>query len=43
VAALVVGVVLGAVFMIVGIRQGGALLERRGPELFASLLQARGA
>jgi ABC-2 type transport system permease protein len=43
VAALVVGVVLGAVLMVVGIRRGGALLERRGPELLASLLRARGA
>lgn len=43
VAALVVGIGLGTVFMIVGIRQGGALLERRGPELLASLMQARGA
>jgi ABC-2 type transport system permease protein len=41
--SLVVGVVLGTVLMIVGIRRGGALLERRGPELLASLTRARGA
>lgn len=41
--ALVVGVVLGTVLMVVGVRQGGALLERRGPELLASLMRARGA
>lgn len=40
---LIVGVVLGTVLMIVGIRRGGALLERRGPELLASLTRARGA
>jgi ABC-2 type transport system permease protein len=43
VAALVVGIVVGIVVMVVGIRQGGALLERRGPELLASLMRARGA
>jgi ABC-2 type transport system permease protein len=43
VATLVVGVVLGAVLMVVGIRQGGALLDRRGPELLASLRRASGA
>jgi ABC-2 type transport system permease protein len=42
-ATLVVGVALGAVLMVVGIRRGGALLERRGPELLASLRRARGA
>lgn len=43
VAALIVGVALGVVLMLVGIRRGGALLERRGPELLASLTRARGA
>ncbi|MFD1713943.1 transporter [Amnibacterium flavum] len=43
VAALVVGVVLGSVLMVVGIRAGGALLDRRGPELLTSLRRARGA
>ncbi len=43
VLALVVGLALGTVLMIVGIRRGGALLERRGPELLASLRRARGA
>jgi ABC-2 type transport system permease protein len=43
VAALVVGVIAGSIVMVVGIRQGGALLERRGPELLASLMRARGA
>ncbi|RUQ98991.1 transporter [Labedella endophytica] len=43
VIALVVGIALGTVLMIVGIRRGGALLERRGPELLASLTRARGA
>ena len=43
VAALVVGMALGAVLMVVGVRRGGALLERRGPELLASLTRARGA
>jgi len=42
-AALIVGVVLGAVFMVLGIRRGGALIERRGPELLTSLRRARGA
>lgn len=40
---LLVGITLGTVLMIVGIRRGGALLERRGPELLASLTLARGA
>lgn len=43
VVALVVGIALGTVLMIVGVRRGGVLLERRGPELLASLVQARGA
>lgn len=43
VVALVVGVVLGAVLMVAGIRTGGRLLDRRGPELLASLRKARGA
>ncbi|QEE60229.1 transporter [Salinibacterium sp. dk2585] len=41
--ALAIGLVLGTVFMLVGIRMGGSLLERRGPELLASLRKARGA
>jgi ABC-2 type transport system permease protein len=43
VVALVLGVGLGVTFMLVGIRQGGALLDRRGPELLASLRKVRGA
>lgn len=34
---LVVGVVLGAVFLLVGVRIGGAELDRRGPDLLARL------
>jgi ABC-2 type transport system permease protein len=41
--ALLVGLALGSVLMVVGIRQGGALLDRRGPELLTSLRRARGA
>ncbi|HEY8589914.1 MAG TPA: transporter [Naasia sp.] len=43
VATLAVGVGLGSALMVLGIRRGGALLERRGPELLASLRRARGA
>ncbi|BDI22548.1 hypothetical protein L3i23_13240 [Herbiconiux sp. L3-i23] len=43
VLTLAVGVVLGVVLMIVGIRQGGALLDRRGPELLTALRRAKGA
>jgi ABC-2 type transport system permease protein len=40
---LVVGVALGAVLMVVGIRRGGRLLDARGPELLTRLRRARGA
>ncbi|KQM23795.1 hypothetical protein ASL10_14420 [Frigoribacterium sp. Leaf8] len=40
---LVVGVVLGLVLAIVGIRRGGRLLDARGPELLTRLRRARGA
>lgn len=43
IASLVVGVVLGSVLMVVGVNRGGALLDRRGPELLTSLRRARGA
>ncbi|MCU1438342.1 MAG: transporter [Naasia sp.] len=41
-ATLVVGVLLGSALMLVGIRRGGALIERRGPELLTSLRRAGG-
>ncbi|WP_396599402.1 transporter [Frigoribacterium sp. R86507] len=40
---LVVGVALGTVLMVVGIRRGGRLLDARGPELLTRLRRARGA
>lgn len=43
VGSLVVGLVLGTVLMLVGIRQGGRLLDARGPELLTRLRRARGA
>jgi ABC-2 type transport system permease protein len=38
---LVVGIVLGAVFLVLGVNQGGALLDRRAPELLVQLNRAR--
>lgn len=38
---LLAGVVLGGVALTVGIRQGGRLLDRRGPELLAQLARTR--
>jgi ABC-2 type transport system permease protein len=35
--ALVLGIALGMVFLVVGVRVGGAILDRRGPDLFAQL------
>lgn len=35
--SLVVGIVLGAVLLVVGIRVGGSILDRRGPELLVQL------
>lgn len=35
--SLLVGLVLGAVLLVVGIRVGGRILDRRGPELLAQL------
>ena len=40
---LLVGVVLGAVFLVVGVRIGGAELDRRGPDLLMRLRMLRGA
>ncbi|GAB2977562.1 transporter [Frigoribacterium salinisoli] len=42
-AALVLGIVLGGVLCVVGVRRGGAMLDRRGPELLASLRRTQGA
>ncbi|GGF27196.1 transporter [Subtercola lobariae] len=42
-AGLVVGVVLGAFFAVLGIRRGGALYDRRSPELLMQLRMLRGA
>jgi ABC-2 type transport system permease protein len=39
--ALVVGAVLGAVFLVLGVNRGGALLDRRAPELLVQLNRAR--
>ncbi|MEF2978257.1 transporter [Subtercola sp. YIM 133946] len=41
--ALLVSVVLGATFAVVGIRRGGALYDRSAPELLARLRMLRGA
>ncbi|MEA9985743.1 transporter [Subtercola sp. RTI3] len=41
--ALVVGVLLGSVLAVVGIRVGGALLDRTGPDLLTRLKALRGA
>lgn len=38
---LAVGVVLGAVFLVLGVDRGGALLDRRAPELLVQLNRAR--
>jgi ABC-2 type transport system permease protein len=40
-AALVVGPAIGAVVVVVGVRQGAALFERRGPELLQDLVRIR--
>ncbi len=40
---LVVGIVLGVVFLVAGIRIGGDQLDRRGPELLARLRSLRSA
>ncbi|MFB2581302.1 transporter [Herbiconiux sp. P15] len=40
---LLVGVVLGAVFLVVGVRIGSAQLDRRGPELLARLRSLKSA
>ncbi|MBC7590271.1 MAG: transporter [Salinibacterium sp.] len=37
VLSLLVGTVLGSVLLVIGIRQGGAILDRRGPELLVQL------
>ncbi len=42
-AALATGVVLGTTVLIVGVRTGGALLDRTGPSLLASLRKLQGA
>jgi ABC-2 type transport system permease protein len=36
-ASLVVGLVLGTVLLVIGVRWGGAILDRRGPDLLAQL------
>ncbi len=36
-SALAVGLVLGAALLTIGIRWGGTILERRGPELLTQL------
>jgi ABC-2 type transport system permease protein len=36
-AALVVGIGLGAILLVIGVRWGGAILDRRGPDLLAQL------
>ncbi|UFS59875.1 transporter [Subtercola endophyticus] len=41
--ALLVGVVLGVVFAVVGIRRGGALFDNTAPELLGRLKMLRGA
>ena len=35
--SLVVGLVLGSTLLVIGVRQGGAILDRRGPDLLAQL------
>jgi ABC-2 type transport system permease protein len=40
-AALVVGPAMGAAAMVVGVRRGAALFERRGPELLQDLVRTR--
>ena len=42
-ASLVVGIALGSVLLVVGVRRGGASLDRRGPELLAALRNAQGS
>jgi ABC-2 type transport system permease protein len=39
-ASLLVALVLGGALLVIGVRWGGAILDRRGPEMFA-LLQAK--
>jgi ABC-2 type transport system permease protein len=39
-ASLLVALVLGGILLVIGVRRGGAILDRRGPEMFA-LLQAK--
>jgi ABC-2 type transport system permease protein len=39
--SIVVAIVLGGVLLLVGIRLGGRILERRGPELLAALQQQK--
>jgi len=39
-ASLLVALVLGGAMLVIGVRWGGAILDRRGPEMFA-LLQAK--
>jgi ABC-2 type transport system permease protein len=40
---LVVGVLLGAALLVIGVRSGGALLDRTGPDLLVRLKSLRGA
>src|SRR5690606_6132615 len=39
--SIAVAIVLGGVLLVVGIRLGGRILERRGPELLAALQQQK--
>ncbi|CAD6011494.1 transporter [Agreia sp. COWG] len=39
--ALVVGLLLGSVLLVIGVRVGGAVLDRRGPELLVQLQGAK--
>ncbi|MDJ0335070.1 MAG: transporter [Rhodoglobus sp.] len=39
--SLVVGITLGSTLLVIGIRQGGAILDRRGPTLLAQLQKQR--
>jgi ABC-2 type transport system permease protein len=38
---LVVGLVAGVLFMLIGIRWGGAVLDRRAPDLLQQLMRQR--
>jgi ABC-2 type transport system permease protein len=41
IAAIVVGLILGTVFLVLGVRLGGRILDRRGPELLTSMRAQR--